>query len=68
MRKINLTNSTGLPTVTVSSGKPVSPASAGQPNANRKSSDPSSAAPRGERYAIPAFFERRIKGRDYDPL
>jgi len=68
MRKINLTNSTELPTVTAATGKPMSPASAGGPNADRKSSDPSSASPRGERYAIPAFFEHRIKAREYDPL
>jgi hypothetical protein len=50
------------------SGRPTMPSGGRQPMIERKIYDPSSAAPKGERYPIPAFFEYRIKPRDYDPL
>jgi hypothetical protein len=52
----------------VSAGKPTVPATGKQPLVERKTTDPSSAFPRGEHYPIPSFFEYRIKPREYDPL
>lgn len=49
-------------------GKPTIPGFGKQPIVERKLSDPSSTAPKGERYPIPTFFEYRIKPREYDPL
>lgn len=54
--------------VQTSSGKPTMPFNGRQPIMERKIADPSSGAPRGERYPIPSFFEYRIKAREYDPL
>jgi hypothetical protein len=39
-----------------------------EPSVERKTNDPSSSSPKGERYPIPSFFEYRIKPKDYDPL
>jgi len=49
-------------------GKPALYINSKQPFSERKISDPSSCNPKGERYPIPAFFEYRIKAREYDPL
>lgn len=49
-------------------GKPTMPMTGRQPLMERKTVDPSSSYPKGERYPIPSFFEYRMKPRDYDPL
>ena len=49
------------------SGRPTIP-SGKQPVVEKKINDPSSTCPKGEGYPIPAFFEYRFKGRDFDPL
>jgi len=68
MRKINFSTTTTAPvSQLVNAGKPSIPLTR-QPIVERKSSDPSSAAPKGERYPIPSFFEYRIKPREFDPL
>lgn len=54
------------PSQTLTVGKPSIP-SGRQPVVERKFSDPSS-SPKGERYPIPTFYERRIKPREHDPL
>ena len=61
------TNASTVPKM-ISSGKPSMPLMVRQPLVERKTSDPSSTAPKGERYPIPSFFEYRIKPREYDPL
>jgi len=67
MQKNDVTN--GLTSLqTIKTGKPAMPLSGRQPFIERKVSDPSSAYPKGERYPIPAFFEYRVKPRDFDPL
>jgi hypothetical protein len=68
MQKMNFsTNAATVPKM-MGAGKPSMPLMARQPFIERKTSDPSSTAPKGERYPIPSFFEYRIKPRDYDPL
>ena len=52
----------------VSTGKPSIPLSSTQPLVKRKTIDPSSSSPKGERYPIPSFFEYRIKPREHDIL
>ncbi len=49
-------------------GKPTMPVHGRQPVIERRTADPSSTYPKGERYPIPSFFEYRIKPRDFDPL
>lgn len=69
MQKMNFsTTTTAAAAKTVSAGKPSIPMTTRQPIAERKTSDPSSTSPKGERYPIPSFFEYRIKPREYDPL
>ena len=67
MQKINFSTSTAAVPKMISSGRP-SITMTRQPFVERKTSDPSSASPKGERYPIPSFFEYRIKPREYDPL
>lgn len=67
MQKINIT-STASASQIMSAGKPSIPLSGRQPVVERKTFDPSSSSPKGERYPIPAFFEYRIKPKDYDLL
>jgi hypothetical protein len=66
MQRMNFTTSPSVQKV--GAGKPSMPLMARQPFVERKTSDPSSTAPKGERYPIPSFFEYRIKPRDHDPL
>jgi hypothetical protein len=69
MQKINFSTTTTAPFVKViGAGKPSVPLATRQPIVERKNADPSSTAPKGERYPIPSFFEYRIKPRDFDPL
>jgi len=66
MQKMKMTNAIAVqPVVT---GWPTEPVVGRQPVIERKTTDPSSAFPRGEHYPIPTFFEYRIKPRDHDPL
>lgn len=67
MQKINFSTAT-TSTQIISAGKPSMPVAGRQPIVERKTSDPSSSSPKGERYPIPSFFEYRIKPREYDPL
>jgi hypothetical protein len=68
MQKINFSTTATTVTKVVSAGKPSIPLTTRQPLVERKTADPSSTAPKGERYPIPSFFEYRIKPREYDPL
>jgi hypothetical protein len=68
MQKINFSTTTVAAHQMISAGKPSIPLTTRQPIAERKTSDPSSAFPKGERYPIPSFFEYRIKPREFDPL
>ena len=68
MQKINFITTTATLPKMISAGKPSIPLTTRQPIIERKTSDPSSASPKGERYPIPSFFEYRIKPREYDPL
>jgi hypothetical protein len=68
MQKMNFSTTTVASHQVISNGKPSIPLTARQPVVERKTSDPSSASPKGERYPIPSFFEYRIKPREYDPL
>jgi hypothetical protein len=67
MQKMNFSATVAAHQV-ISKGKPSIPLATPQPIVERKTSDPSSASPNGERYPIPSFFEYRIKPREYDPL
>ena len=67
MQKMNFSTTTSAVPKGISTGKPSIPVSR-QPIVERKTSDPSSTSPKGERYPIPSFFEYRIKPREYDPL
>jgi hypothetical protein len=67
MQKMIFSTTTATVPKLTSSGKPSMPVTR-QPIVERKTSDPSSASPKGERYPIPSFFEYRIKPREYDPL
>jgi len=67
MQRINFTSSSPVQKI-IGAGKPSMPSMARQPFVERKTSDPSSTSPKGERYPIPSFFEYRIKPRDHDPL
>ncbi|HEX6334208.1 MAG TPA: hypothetical protein VFZ78_08265 [Flavisolibacter sp.] len=67
MQKITIKNN--LPAGAIlKTGRPAIPASSRQPVSERKTMDPSSAFTKGQGYPIPAFFEYRIKPRDFDPL
>jgi len=66
MQKMNFSTTTAVPKM-IGAGKPSITISR-QPIVERKTSDPSSASPKGERYPIPSFFEYRIKPREFDPL
>ena len=68
MQKALSTQSSSVAVQMIGSGKPTIPVTGRQTVIERKISDPSSSFPKGERYPIPAFFEYRIKPRDYDPL
>lgn len=68
MQKMNFSTVTAAVPKMISTGKPSIPLTTRQPVVERKTSDPSSASPKGERYPIPSFFEYRIKPRDHDPL
>ena len=68
MQKINFITTTATLPKMISAGKPSIPLTTRQPIVERKTSDPSSTSPKGERYPIPSFFEYRIKPREYDPL
>ncbi|HTM91895.1 MAG TPA: hypothetical protein VL095_05725 [Flavisolibacter sp.] len=68
MQKMNFSTTTSAVPKTISTGKPSIPLTTRQPMVERKTSDPSSTSPKGERYPIPSFFEYRIKPREYDPL
>ena len=68
MQKINFSTAAVPSTQLIGAGKPSIPVSGRQPIVERKTSDPSSSSPKGERYPIPSFFEYRIKPREYDPL
>lgn len=68
MQKVNFSTTTAAAPKMVSTGRPTMPSILRQPIVERKTSDPSSTAPKGERYPIPSFFEYRIKPREYDPL
>jgi hypothetical protein len=69
MQKINVTSTTAPPSqMMAGAGKPSITLTGRQPVVERKTFDPSSSSPKGERYPIPSFFEYRIKPRDYDPL
>ena len=59
-------NNTGTPIML--GAKPTMPVMGKQPLIERKTTDPSSGNPKGERYPIPSFFEYRIKPREHDPL
>ncbi|MGE5521018.1 MAG: hypothetical protein ACM3VS_13890 [Candidatus Dadabacteria bacterium] len=68
MEKINVTNrSTSFLSYPVA-GKPSMPITGKKSMIERRSADPSSAAPKGERYPIPSFFEYRIRIKDFDTL
>jgi len=67
MQRVNYSTTTIAVPKTVSTARPSIPVTR-QPIVERKTSDPSSASPKGERYPIPSFFEYRIKPREYDPL
>jgi hypothetical protein len=49
-------------------GKPSMPLVGKQPFTERKTTDPSSANPKGQRYPIPSFFEYRIKAKENDMI
>jgi hypothetical protein len=68
MQKVNFSTTTATVPKMISTGKPSIPLTRRQPIVERKTSDPSSASPKGERYPIPSFFEYRIKPREFDPL
>lgn len=68
MQKMNFSTTTVTAHKVIGTGKPSIPLTTRQPIVERKTSDPSSASPKGERYPIPSFFEYRIKPREYDPL
>jgi hypothetical protein len=68
MQKMNFSTTTSAAPKVISTGKPSIPLTTRQPVVERKTSDPSSTSPKGERYPIPSFFEYRIKPREYDPL
>jgi hypothetical protein len=68
MSKINPVRDYAGTTQLMNAGKPSMPLIGKQPVSERKTSDPSSASPKGERYPIPSFFEYRIKHKEYDPL
>ena len=68
MQKMNFSTTTAAIPKTISAGKPSIPLTTRQPIVERKTSDPSSSQPKGERYPIPSFFEYRIKPREYDTL
>ena len=67
MQKVNFSTTTAALKL-ISTGRPSMPMITRQPIVERKTTDPSSASPKGERYPIPSFFEYRIKAREYDPL
>lgn len=67
MQKINVTSTVAAPQM-IGAGKPSITLTGRQPVVERKTFDPSSCLPKGERYPIPSFFEYRIKPREYDPL
>jgi hypothetical protein len=67
MPKMNLLREYAT-TAQLMNGKPSVPVMGKLPVTERKTSDPSSAYPKGERYPIPSFFEYRIKPREFDPL
>lgn len=68
MQKMNFSANAATVSRMVNAGKPSMPLMVRQSFAERKTSDPSSTSPKGERYPIPSFFEYRIKPRDHDPL
>jgi len=67
MQKLNVPRTLAAPAM-MGVGRPTMPVIGRQPVVERKVFDPSSSYPKGERYPIPAFFEYRIKARDFDPL
>ncbi len=68
MQKFSVRTAASSPVQSAGNGKPSIPLTGRVPSVERKISDPSSSAPRGERYPIPSFFEYRIKPKEYDPL
>jgi hypothetical protein len=68
MQNFNTQNSAANVSVTFKGGKPSEPSVGKQPFTEKRISDPSSSAPKGERYPIPSFFEYRIKAKDFDTL
>ena len=68
MQRNNFSTTIAAVPKVISAGKPSLPMTVRQPLLEKKTSDPSSFLPKGERYPIPAFFEYRIKAREHDPL
>ena len=68
MQKMNVLTVASKGSQVFSAGKPTIPVIDRQPGTEKKNADPSSSLPRGESYPIPAFFEYRIKAREFDPL
>ncbi len=68
MQKMNTTAAGSAILFMNNAGKPTMPVQGRQPVIERKTADPSSTFPKGERYPIPSFFEYRIKPREFDPL
>jgi hypothetical protein len=68
MESLNLMNRTKLNASNTVSGKPSMPLATRTMISEKRISDPSSSAPKGERYPIPSFFEYRIRARDFDTL
>ena len=66
MQRVNFSTTVAVPK-NLGAARPSIPVTR-QPIVERKTLDPSSASPKGERYPIPSFFEYRIKPREYDPL
>lgn len=67
MQKMILTSNATI-AQSVSPGKPTMNLNVRQPVVERKTFDPSSASPKGERYPIPSFFEYRMKPKEFDFL
>ncbi|MGV3530526.1 MAG: hypothetical protein ACO1OO_16610 [Flavisolibacter sp.] len=66
MERTNLATRT---TTLVKAGQPGLSSTLGkQPVIEKRIADPSSTAPKGERYPIPSFFEYRIRPREFDML
>lgn len=64
---MNLTNDAAPPVLLLGAGKPTKPEA--RPSlTERKTADPSPSSSKSGGYPIPSFFQRRIKGKDYDPL